>query len=116
VGCHMKIGENCSSNRSIRHTKGDRHGTVPAKDHRFTELTADDPAPRSSPALRFVPGERTDNDLGEKIFAVAEVGALWPPCCRTHLPATWPSGHRRGVHHSPRLRHAVTLSPRCFQP
>jgi hypothetical protein len=60
VGCHRKIGENRSSNRSVRHTEGDRHGTVRAKDRRFTELTADDPTPRSSSVLQFVPGERAD--------------------------------------------------------
>jgi hypothetical protein len=42
----MKIGENCSSNRSVRHTEEDRHGTVSAKDRRFTELSASDPCAR----------------------------------------------------------------------
>jgi hypothetical protein len=42
----MKIGENCSSNRSVRHIEEDRHGTVPAKDRRFTELAAGDPCAR----------------------------------------------------------------------
>jgi hypothetical protein len=42
----MKIGENRSSNRSVIHTEEDRHGTVPAKDHRFTELTIGDPCAR----------------------------------------------------------------------
>jgi hypothetical protein len=46
VGCHVKIGENRSSNRSVKHTEGDRHGTVPAKDRRFTELAAGDPCVR----------------------------------------------------------------------
>jgi hypothetical protein len=54
VGCHMKIGKWGSSNRSVRWTEQDRHGTVPAKDHRFTEPAAGEPALRSTPALWFV--------------------------------------------------------------
>jgi hypothetical protein len=37
----------------------------------------------------------------EKIFTVDEFGTLWPLCHLIHLPATWPSGCRRGVRHSP---------------
>jgi hypothetical protein len=80
-----KNGENHSSNRSVRCSDGDRHGKISAKDRRFTELTVDDPTLRSSPALGFVPSECADNDWGEKIFVVAKVGALWPPCCHTNL-------------------------------
>jgi hypothetical protein len=37
----------------------------------------------------------------EKIFTVDEFGALWPPCRRAHLPATWLHGLRRGCRRLP---------------
>jgi hypothetical protein len=41
VGCHIKIGENCSSNRDVRASDEDYHGTVTKKDlliHRTSPL------------------------------------------------------------------------------
>jgi hypothetical protein len=32
VGCHIRIGETCSSNRAVRASDEDYHGTVTEKD------------------------------------------------------------------------------------
>jgi hypothetical protein len=55
--------------------------------------------------------EHADNDMGEKIFAMAEVGALWPPCCRIHLPATWSRAHHSDCCRSLWLCHAISRIP-----
>jgi hypothetical protein len=39
------------------------------------------------------------------------VGALWPACRRTHLPATWPRNPCRDCRHSLRLCHAISRIP-----
>jgi hypothetical protein len=84
----------------------------PEEESRFSELTAGDPTPRSSPALRFVHCGTRITAGGKRFRARDELGALFLPSPRTHLPATWPSDHRRGGRRSPWLRHAMVLSPR----
>jgi hypothetical protein len=60
----MKIGENCSSNRSVRHTEGDRHGTVTKKDPRCSAPRRRQPRARIRVgAVIRAPG-RLDNNLG----------------------------------------------------
>jgi hypothetical protein len=60
-------------------------------------LAAGDPAPGFAPALRFVPNGTRITSRGERSLARDEDGALWSLYHRTHLLATWPSGHRQGV-------------------
>jgi hypothetical protein len=48
-------------------------------------LAADDPASRSSLALRFVPSGARITSRGERPLAIDEDGALWSLCHRAHL-------------------------------
>jgi hypothetical protein len=48
-------------------------------------LAADDPAPRSSLALRFVPSGVRITSRGERSLARDEDGALWSLCHHAHL-------------------------------
>jgi hypothetical protein len=51
VGCHMKIGERGPSSCSVRTTEEDPDGTIVEKIFSAVNLTASEPAPRSTPVL-----------------------------------------------------------------
>jgi hypothetical protein len=70
-------------------------------------LVAGNPALGFAPAPRFAPSSTRITSRGEKILSWMNLGALLRSVAHPLVPATWPSGRHRDVHHSPPLRHAL---------
>jgi hypothetical protein len=94
----MENGEQGSSNRAVRMTKEDGHGTVARKISDALNLAAGDLALGFASALWFTPCKAWIMTPWWKDLVVDEVGALWPLYRPSTCAATW-SRDRRGDDH-----------------
>jgi hypothetical protein len=79
-------------------------------------LAADDSAPRSSSALRFMPGGVQLTTQGKKYHTGDELGALFHPVAVPTCPTMWPHSHRRGCRRSFGRAMPWAVLPRRFEP
>jgi hypothetical protein len=93
VGCHIKIGENCSSNHVVKASDEECHGTVTEKDlqiHRTSPPVI--PAPGFASAATIRARRKVDNRGGVKDLAGRWIGSRTVAYRTAGSWATWSNG------------------------